>query len=654
MAEEKDNHDQKARMAVSWFEAGHHVIPIIKGTKVPAVKRDPFLEGQSKETIVQHWDRYPDNDLAIILSEDIIILDADSEKSLQALDSIEFAHGITSNLIVTTKRGEHRYYRLKPGVYAPSSTHDSEKHPERIDVLGAKRQVIVPPSTDKSFKNSGIKNPDDLVCVDQAFVDSVFLINSQEAPRRPAPQEASPSERQHHDVPISKLETLLEHLDPDCGYEDWTRICMAIYHETTGSDEGFDLFDQWSSESDKYPGISTIKSKWQSMRENVENPITIGTLINMAKDQGVDICNILDLEDFPIFETKVIEQQKTEDTAIATPINPLLKHSLTGQSEELSKICEQEKPILGTIALSGQMSVWYAAPNTGKTLLTLSLLTESIRTKKINPSNVYYLNMDDTHNGLVQKLKLAEEYGFEMLAPGYSDFKAEDFLILINKMVSNGSALGTVIILDTLKKFVDLMNKKESSKFAGALRNFVLRGGTVISLAHTNKNKVDNKSRYAGTSDIVDDSDCVYIIDTISEQSESGLKVIEFTNEKRRSNVPDNIAYCYDSQNSTDYIERLLSVELYDGDKLPELKRAEEKKADSEIIDVIKDQIKQGTNTKMDLAVEAGKQAGISRKTAISIIEKYTGSDPEQHIWTYSVRERGKHIFFLLDGETPA
>ena len=46
-----------------------------------------------------------------------------------------------------------------------------------------------------------------------------------------------------------------------------------------------------------------------------------------------------------------------------------------------------------------------------------------------------------------------------------------------------------MIILDTLKKFTDLMNKKASSEFGKLARTFVGAGGTIIALAHTNKNK---------------------------------------------------------------------------------------------------------------------------------------------------------------------
>ena len=38
---------------------------------------------------------------------------------------------------------------------------------------------------------------------------------------------------------------ILEKIDPDIGREDWYRIGMVL--KNTYSDEGFDLWDSWSS-----------------------------------------------------------------------------------------------------------------------------------------------------------------------------------------------------------------------------------------------------------------------------------------------------------------------------------------------------------------------------------------------------------------------
>jgi hypothetical protein len=129
--------------------------------------------------------------------------------------------------------------------------------------------------------------------------------------------------------------------------------------------------------------------------------------------------------------------------------------------------------------------------------------------------------MDDTINGLLEKLKIAEEYDFHMLSEGYNDFSAGKFLSTIKKMTEDGSARGKIIILDTMKKFTDLMDKRACTEFSRILRAFALKGGTVIGLAHTNKNAgVDGNPIHAGTSDIREDFDCAYIMKILEGETD--------------------------------------------------------------------------------------------------------------------------------------
>jgi hypothetical protein len=324
-----------------------------------------------------------------------------------------------------------------------------------------------------------------------------------------------------------------------------------------------------------------------------------------------------------------------------------------GMSDEIEKNVVEAVPILGQIALMGQATIIYAAPNTGKTLITLGLLLESIKMGWVNPSMVYYLNMDDTGKGLLEKLRIAEEYGLHMLSEGYNNFTANEFLIILTSMIENNQAQGVVIILDTLKKFVNLMDKTSSSSFTKIIRRFVVKGGTLVALAHTNKNPgLNGKPVYGGTSDIIDDCDCAFTLATVSK--EGNEKVVEFENIKRRGNVVDTAAYRYCIGQDVSYAEILMSVEAVDELQLAPVKQAEQLRSDSDIIDAIKASILEGSNTKMKLAETVAKSVGVSRAKAINIIEKYTGDNSSIHQWQFAVKERGAKVYILLDSTSTA
>jgi hypothetical protein len=82
---------------------------------------------------------------------------------------------------------------------------------------------------------------------------------------------------------LGRIAKLLEKIDPDLHYGDWVKVLMAIYNETNGSEDGFELADAWSSRGQKYRGSRDIRSTWNSLRIVQDKPITIGTLIWMAR-----------------------------------------------------------------------------------------------------------------------------------------------------------------------------------------------------------------------------------------------------------------------------------------------------------------------------------------------------------------------------------
>jgi len=360
---------------------------------------------------------------------------------------------------------------------------------------------------------------------------------------------------------------------------------------------------------------------------------------------------------FEACETVVVHEPHPQQDQKKIAPHPLGKYSISDDIEALERQMVEQVPLLGNIALMGQATAIFAAPNTGKTLLTLRLLTDAIDKKSFDPKKVFYLNMDDNSKGLVEKVKIASEYGFEMLADGYKGFQSSDFRKAMEIMIENGTARGVAIVIDTLKKFTDTMDKGRSTDFSKVIRRFCLQGGTVIALGHTNKNPGANgKKVYAGTTDIVDDFDCAYILDTLKVQPEPGWKVVEFENIKRRGNVEETVAYRYRNEPGTRYDAMLLSVKEEDYSSLLQLKETAEIQSDMPVIVAIRDAIAEGINSKMKLIKAVSKAVALSERIVIGILEKYTGENPANHHWQFVVGARGAKTYALLgqDGEVVA
>ena len=146
--------------------------------------------------------------------------------------------------------------------------------------------------------------------------------------------------------------------------------------------------------------------------------------------------------------------------------NPLTGYSLKGQAAKFEEMAIEAKPLLSDLCLTGQATIWYAPPNAGKTLIGLKLLVDAIDAGRVNPANVYYINADDSSEGLATKMHLLDALGAHTLAPGHKGFKAENLTSLFHEMAQREKAQGSLIIIDTVKKVTNLMDKGKASAFA--------------------------------------------------------------------------------------------------------------------------------------------------------------------------------------------
>ncbi len=80
----------------------------------------------------------------------------------------------------------------------------------------------------------------------------------------------------------AKVESALAFISPECGYDDWIHIGMAICSELGAG--AFDVFDAWSAKSAKYPGSAQVMQHWKSFKP--DGPVTGATIFRLAMDAG--------------------------------------------------------------------------------------------------------------------------------------------------------------------------------------------------------------------------------------------------------------------------------------------------------------------------------------------------------------------------------
>jgi len=328
------------------------------------------------------------------------------------------------------------------------------------------------------------------------------------------------------------------------------------------------------------------------------------------------------------------------------------RFSLNGRSDEMRRAIQDQVEVLPRVALLGQWTAFYAAPNTGKTLLTLWMLRESIRAGAIDGRRVFYLNCDDDRRGLITKLEFAEEVGFSMATDGERGFRSSMLLPEMQRAIKDGDANGQVLVLDTLKKFVGLMDKAKQTEANKVLRAFVMAGGTIIALAHVNKHRGDDGALvYQGTTDQVDDADCAYTLDVV-ERHES--RAVTFQNLKMRGDVANKYGLEYRNGAGMTWRQKLESVRPMDGAQVAAAELADKVAAtlerDAELITAVLAAIAGGSTKKTELVAAVREETGESKKRVLKVLSEHTGTRwRDGHRWTTTSPERNVIEYVALD-----
>jgi len=636
-------HSKQAK-ALALLRTGFTVIGAKANTKRSRNQWKLWENNQTEQHIIEYWDKYPDDEPAILTDGKVVVLDCDTEESLVWLLDTLNQHDIESRYIVATKHGKHFYFRAPEGFEVKQRGYSSDKNPGCVDIKAGRSLVMAEGSTGKRLEHSSIGSVDDLSPLTPEFYDDLLAHNAEESGSLASPPvgnrskeraESADQSSQKVDIAsrLAEITSLLSRFPAD-EYHVWISTGMAIHFETEGSDSGRELWNDWSAGSDKYKSVKEIEYQWSKFNPSRAGGYTIGTIYHHAGVVG---------EQF---------QKVPKGEILATLASPLEVFSLRGKGDLLLNSVSDEKPLLFGLVQQGQATIFYAPPNSGKTLITLKGLIEDVLAGRLNPNWIYYCNFDDNQKGVATKVSITEEHDIHMLAAGQNDFSAGQLIKLLPALTTHQHVADHVIVIDTLARVVDIMNKGDANKLTGLLRAFVANGGTVIALAHTNKNRSkDNKPVYAGVSDFINDLDCAYTVDAVGDHPHDDCHVVTFSNQKNRGGVVDSKSFKFLKGEGLQYLDLLESVEVVLDAEVEAIAEHFQVENDAEHISLAKRLISEGINTRVALYKAIAKESSLSQRAAILVIDRYSGNDPGEHQWTESKGERGKKIYTLIDSE---
>ncbi|APB98826.1 AAA family ATPase [Polynucleobacter asymbioticus] len=206
--------------------------------------------------------------------------------------------------------------------------------------------------------------------------------------------------------------------------------------------------------------------------------------------------------------------------AAANPFGGL--YSMRVTSEMVKQIGDARFAWLQLIP-QGHAVVICAKPNGGKT----TIFTQAAADMAKDGYAVIYINADASASDIKEYAHHAIDYGYTLINPDISGQSNEQVVAELKFMASlEHDYSNTVLILDTLKKFTDMMAKSKGKVLYSILRALTSKGMTVIALAHTNKyDGEDGLPMYEGTADLrADCDDLIYLITTVRRLNNSSSK----------------------------------------------------------------------------------------------------------------------------------
>lgn len=228
----------------------------------------------------------------------------------------------------------------------------------------------------------------------------------------------------------------------------------------------------------------------------------------------------------------VLEQLKIQQSTTNDPFKGLLSMEVT---EEIVKNIADAKFAWRRLIPEGHMIAICSKANGGKTTLMVHIAGDMAK----DGYRVMYINADASASDIKDYKHHAMEYGYTLINPDLTNGTADKVIEELKfASTSQSDCSKVVIVLDTLKKFGDMMNKAKSKQFNSLLRTLTAKGITVICLAHTNKHDdKDGKPIFEGTGDLRNDFDeLIYLIPI---RNPDGTTTVSTLKDKTRADIRD-------------------------------------------------------------------------------------------------------------------
>lgn len=265
---------------------------------------------------------------------------------------------------------------------------------------------------------------------------------------------------------VDDIKDALNYISPDCDYDTWCKVGMALSDFFNGDLQGASIYNDWSSRGDKYDGWNVLKRKYDSFRNN---GITINTLFSFAMEGGfIRKSQEADLGDF---ERLTDEENKKLDIFLSQKFN----------KQEETEVDLEEK-ILNAPGLVGQIAEYINDVSLFRQpILALSaaitaagtVYGQKVRSETDLRTNIYCLAIAESGSGKdgprKAVLSLFDKVGSD-LKKHFIGKPASDAGLMSALEESGGVAL---MQIDEFGHYLKGINNKDNPKYLAAISSLL-------------------------------------------------------------------------------------------------------------------------------------------------------------------------------------
>jgi hypothetical protein len=282
------------------------VFPVSAATKKPIPKRDrdptgkfpkgiPGTGGHKKATtdpkqILEWWTKHPTALIAMPMGprNGVWCLDVDTPEDhadgVAGWNKLAAAHDpIVTREHRSATGGPHLIFAWNAKLPIGCS---KGKLPKGISVKGEGGYILVPPSVRKRRAYTVFSDIDPSEA--PAWLTDLILQGRAQSLRDNGGAAFGSS-----DVDLDELRDAMQYVPNDClGWDDWFPYSLALFAATGGSEEGFQIFDEWSQKSDRYEdnpekyGKDYTRTRWREIAGSPPSDTGVNKLFKIARENG--------------------------------------------------------------------------------------------------------------------------------------------------------------------------------------------------------------------------------------------------------------------------------------------------------------------------------------------------------------------------------